>query len=135
MNDAEMEQVDLIEEVEKMEAEGYQYTNIDLVKVAYMAMIIARRQMKAMSDVVSAPLPQKLYHTRKSHLRADWIASKTGQPRKPKYIALYDKLLQAQQNYMKAQASFEMLAKNLTPEEQAAIIGGYDLPTNVMADK
>jgi len=136
---ANPEQLDLEEELrrdhivkENLE-EGYQYTRIDLVKIAYMAMIIARRQMQAMSKVVSAPLPQKIYHTRKSHKSMDFIAKKTGVPRKPKYIALYDKLLAAQQNYMKAQANFEGLAKELTKQEQAEITGTA-YPTNALAD-
>jgi len=122
---------------------GYQYTRVDLVKIAYMAMIIARRQMQAMSEVVGGSkrpgsrggsLPERLYYTRKSHKRMDFIAKKTGVPRKPKYIALYDKLLASQQNYMKAQANFEGLAKELNKQEQAEITG-VAYPSNVLADK
>jgi len=138
-NMAKPEQLDIEKELGKITGmdeveEGYQYTRIDIVKIAYMAMIIARRQMQAMSQVVSAPLPQKLYRTRKSHKSMDFIAKKTGVPRKPKYIALYDKLLAAQQNFMKAQANFEGLAKELTPNEQLEI-RGLPVPTNALADK
>ena len=124
--------------------EDYQYTNIDLVKVAYMRMVIARRIATALSEVVNGKtgvgsrgghLPQKVYKTRKSHLSDAWLAAKNNKLRKPKYIKMFDKLMAAQQEYMKSQSEFELLAKNLTPEEQQSIMYGTAYPSNVLADK
>ena len=125
-------------------AEDYTYSNIDLVKVAYMKMVIARRIATALSEVVNGKtgvgskgghLPQKVYLKRKSHLSDAFIAAHNKRLRKPKYIAMFDKLMAAQQEYMKSQAEFELLAKNLTPEEQQSIITGRAYPSNVLADK
>lgn len=117
------------------EDNGYAYTRVELVKIAYMATVVARRQMDNISKVVSSPLPKKLYNERKSHRNDIFITSKIGRERKPKYIKMFDVLLKAQQNYQKAQTNFEGLAKNLTLAEQNEIMGGFTLPVNVTADK
>jgi len=111
----------------------YQYSNIDLVKIAYIEMVIARGQMNTMNKIASSPLPRKVYHTRKSHERADWLAAKSDKPRKTKQIAMFDAMLKRQQRFMKAEANLNELASKLTKEEKTAISKGINLPVNVMA--
>jgi len=111
------------------------YTRIEVVKIAYMEYLISQQNARAMSDIFGQNLPKKLYSTRKGVKKIQFMAGKTGAIPKSKHLIMFDKLMRAQQRVGLAYDRFEMLAKQLSPIEQASIIGGYDVPVNVFADK
>lgn len=121
------------------------YTRIDIVKIAYMEYLAAKRQAQVMQDMQSEKLPKHRYGKRKNGVKKKFgdSAIKFGSRKDKslqrsfaegsKYLEMFKKMLSAQQNMTNLYQRFEALAKQLTPEEQQSIISGQEIPVNVMA--